>query len=227
LNRLQVPFHAVGAFFFHLVGDMTVYIQGEAGGGVTEIALQRLNVITGTERGNTIQLNLDGVSTSSMNSAQRESVQEMDVQTVYDAYMTSNGSRISDFHGGKATVAIPYTLKAGQMGSGVVVWYVADNGDKTETPTSYNGKEVSFTTTHFSNYVIAYDAERATACPKDATCPISAFMDADATAWYHDGVHWALENGVMTGVSKRHFNPNGAVTREQLATMLMRYAAVK
>ena len=52
MNRLQVAFHAVGAFFFHLVGDMTVYIQGEAGGGVTEIALQRLNVITGTERGN-------------------------------------------------------------------------------------------------------------------------------------------------------------------------------
>ena len=42
MNRLQVAFHAVGAFFFHLVGDMTVYIQGEAGGGVTEIALQRL-----------------------------------------------------------------------------------------------------------------------------------------------------------------------------------------
>ena len=94
-------------------------------------------------------------------------------------------------------------------------------------PETWTRFSVDPTTTHFSNYVIAYDAECATACPKDVTCPISAFMDADATAWYHDGVHWALENGVMTGVSKRHFNPNGAVTREQLATMLMRYAAVK
>jgi len=52
LNRLQVPFHAVSALFFHLVGNVTVHIKGKAGGGVTEIALQRLNVITGTERGN-------------------------------------------------------------------------------------------------------------------------------------------------------------------------------
>ena len=100
----------------------------------------------------------------------------MDVQAVYDAYMTSNGSRISDFHGGKATVAIPYTLKEGQNRNGVLVWYIADNGDKAEMPTSYDGKEVSFTTTHFSNYVVVYDAEHAAICPQDATCPIASSL---------------------------------------------------
>ena len=146
----------------------------------------------------------------------------MDVQAVYDAYMTSNGSRISDFHGGKATVAIPYTLKEGQSRNGVLVWYIADNGDKTEMPTSYDGKEVSFTTTHFSNYVVVYDAERAAICPQDATCPISKFVDADASAWYHYGVHWALDKGVMNGVSPKYFNPNGDTSRAMVVTMLWR-----
>ena len=37
--------------------------------------------------------------------------------------------------------------------------------------------------------------------------------------WYDKGVAWARENGVSDGT-----NPNGNVTREQLATMLYRYA---
>ena len=190
--------------------------------GSVTLDAQALTAVAEQAKGATIQLNLDGISESSMTGAQRESVQEMDVQAVYDAYMTSNGSRISDFHGGKATVAIPYTLKEGQNRNGVLVWYIADNGDKTEMPTSYDGKEVSFTTTHFSNYVVVYDAERAAICPQDATCPISKFVDADASAWYHDGVHWALDKGVMNGVSPKYFNPNGDTSRAMVVTMLWR-----
>ena len=37
--------------------------------------------------------------------------------------------------------------------------------------------------------------------------------------WYDKGIAWAQENGVSDGS-----NPNGNVTREQLATMLYRYA---
>ena len=190
--------------------------------GSITLDAQALTAVTEQAKGNTIQLNLDGISTSSMTSAQRETVQTMDVQAVYDAYMTSNGSRISNFHGGKATVSVPYTLKEGQNRNGVLVWYIADNGDKVEMPTSYDGKEVSFTTTHFSNYVVVYDAERAAICPQDATCPISKFVDADASAWYHDGVHWALDKGVMNGVSPKYFNPNGDTSRAMVVTMLWR-----
>ena len=37
--------------------------------------------------------------------------------------------------------------------------------------------------------------------------------------WYDKGIAWARENGVSDGM-----NPDGNVTREQLATMLYRYA---
>ena len=185
---------------------------------------QALTAITEQATGNNIQLNLDDIEKNKLSNTQQAATKDMDVQAVYDAYITSNGRRISDFKGGKAIVTVPYELKAEQRAAGVTVWYVADNGNTTEMPSTYDGKEVKFTVEHFSNYVIAYDEERAAVCPQDSTCPISAFTDADPTTWYHDGVHWALENGVMNGVGGNTFAPNGTTSRAQVATMLYRLA---
>ena len=179
-----------------------------------------LVAIVDQAKGSTIQLNLDSVGESKLKTAQKAAIKDMDVQAVYDAYLASNGQRISDFKGGKATVTVSYTLKEGQTGRGVVVWYVAEDGEKTEVPTTCDEKTVSFTVEHFSNYVIAYDAQRAAVCPKDDTCPISAFSDASATAWYHDGVHYVLENGIMTGYGKGKFGPNDDTSRAMVAQIL-------
>jgi hypothetical protein len=40
-------------------------------------------------------------------------------------------------------------------------------------------------------------------------------------------VAWAAESGVVTGNSDGTFNPNGAITREQIAVILYRYAQQK
>ncbi len=47
------------------------------------------------------------------------------------------------------------------------------------------------------------------------------------TGWYYNAVKWAYANNIVTGVSKTEFAPNGDVTREQIATILYRYAAYK
>ncbi len=181
---------------------------------------QALTAITEQATGNNIQLNLDDIGENKLSNTQQAATKDMDVQAVYDAYLTSNGRRISDFKGGKATVTVPYELKAEQRAAGVTVWYVADNGEKTEMPSTYDGKDVEFTVEHFSNYVIAYDEERAAVCPQDSTCPISAFTDADPTAWYHDGVHYVLENGIMSGLGNGQFAPNDTTSRAMLAQIL-------
>ena len=183
---------------------------------------QALSAVNEQANGANLNLSLQDVGENRLSSTQKDATKDMDVQAVYDAFMTSNGQRISDFRGGKATVSVPYTLKNGQIGRGVAVWYIADDGSKTEMPSSFDGRDVRFTVEHFSNYAIVYDADRAAACPQDATCPISAFADADANAWYHDGVHWALENSVMNGVSAKSFNPNGDTSRAMVVTMLWR-----
>lgn len=179
-------------------------------------------IITDEAKGTTIQVNLDAVKVTTLTSAQQSAVESLEVEVVLDAYVTSNGQRISDFKGGSATLSVPYTLKDGQAAQGIVVWYVASDGTRTQVDASYDGKNVVFTVPHFSNYVIAYDAAKAAACPQDTTCPISAFTDARTTAWYHDGVHWAIENSVMNGVGDGKFAPNGITTRAQVVTMLWR-----
>ena len=59
-------------------------------------------------------------------------------------------------------------------------------------------------------------------CPKDASCPLSRFSDLTPAAWYHDGVHYCVENGLIQGRSNGSFQPNGAVTRAQLTAVLWR-----
>ena len=59
-------------------------------------------------------------------------------------------------------------------------------------------------------------------CPQDSTCPIWPFADAVPSAWYHDGVHYCVESGLMRGVSAAEFLPDAGTTRAQLVTILWR-----
>ena len=52
----------------------------------------------------------------------------------------------------------------------------------------------------------------------------NAFTDVAAGQWYTDAVTWAAEQGIVTGTGNGLFDPNGNITREQLAVMLYRYA---
>lgn len=52
----------------------------------------------------------------------------------------------------------------------------------------------------------------------------AGFADVSGIAWYADAVDWAAEAGVILGYPDGRFDPNGAVTREQLAAILYRYA---
>ena len=50
------------------------------------------------------------------------------------------------------------------------------------------------------------------------------FADVAADAWYADAVRWAYAAGVINGVSTTAFDPESPVTREQMVTMIVRYA---
>lgn len=53
------------------------------------------------------------------------------------------------------------------------------------------------------------------------------FEDVSVDAWYAQAVSWAKANGVVSGVSDTQFDPDRAVTREQMATILCRYSQLK
>ena len=52
----------------------------------------------------------------------------------------------------------------------------------------------------------------------------AAFTDVAAGLWYTDAVAWAAQKGIVNGISETEFAPAGDLTREQLATILYRYA---
>ena len=50
------------------------------------------------------------------------------------------------------------------------------------------------------------------------------YVDVDANAYYGTAVYWARLNGIASGYSDERFGPDDAITREQLAVMLYRFA---
>ena len=50
------------------------------------------------------------------------------------------------------------------------------------------------------------------------------FEDLDVGAYYYSAVVWANFHGIVNGTSDTTFSPNDPITREQLATILHRYA---
>ena len=55
----------------------------------------------------------------------------------------------------------------------------------------------------------------------------AAFADVAAGAWYEKAVAWASQNGIVNGYGDDLFGPNDAITREQMAAILFRYAQYK
>ncbi len=55
-------------------------------------------------------------------------------------------------------------------------------------------------------------------------CPSKDFDDVDPNRWYHKGIDFVVSEGLMKGIGNRLFQPNGNLTRGQMATILYRLA---
>lgn len=56
---------------------------------------------------------------------------------------------------------------------------------------------------------------------------IGDFTDVKPDMWYSDAIMWANQQGIVSGYDEDTFGTNDPVTREQLVTMLFRYAKTK
>jgi len=52
---------------------------------------------------------------------------------------------------------------------------------------------------------------------------VQVFDDVSLDTWYGPSVSWAFDKGIVLGVGKNSFNPEGYVTREEIAVMLSRF----
>ena len=99
------------------------------------------------------------------------------------------------------------------------VGYVYENGMMSGTGNNQFSPNV--TTTRGMIVTILYRLEGS---PAVST---SSFDDVAAGEYYANGVSWAAANGVVSGYGNNLFGPNDPITREQMATILHRYAQHK
>jgi len=70
-------------------------------------------------------------------------------------------------------------------------------------------------------------AEFATIITRGLGLPVKntlVFADVKETDWYYTYVNTAYSYGIIKGVSETEFNPNGTITREEVAVMVARAA---
>ena len=69
---------------------------------------------------------------------------------------------------------------------------------------------------------VLYNMEGQPACDKNGL-----FSDVADGMWYTDAVNWAASNNIVSGMPDGTYAPNQALTREQMASILYRYAEYK
>ena len=134
--------------------------------------------------------------------------------------------------------AVTVSPKNPQKGDKVTIAPTPEEGYTvdTVTVTDANGKIVEVTPKDDGTYTFVQPTGKVTItvtfrpitapadCPRDESCPMAPFLDADRTAWYHDGVHYCLETGLMLGTSATTFAPEQTTSRAMVATILWRLA---
>jgi hypothetical protein len=111
------------------------------------------------------------------------------------------------------TVSIPYTPTAAELANpeSIVVWYIDGSGNVVSVP---NGRYdpatgmVTFTTTHFSDYAVAYNKV--------------SFKDVAESAWYSKAVSFICRKGDHHRYGSGNFSPEARLTRGQFIVMLMK-----
>lgn len=190
-------------------------------GAELRVDRQTLAAVTEQAAGSKVRLVVEPDSTArgTMTAAQKSTLAGMRNAAALEAYFVSDGTRIRDFKGGSVELSIPY-----RADGAIRVWFLKEDGTREPVSARYDKENAQLILHHFSHYVIEELGSSAayTVCAKDDSCPLGAFGDLTAAAWYHDGVHYCLENGLMRGVSGGKFLPDGSTTRAQLVTILWR-----
>lgn len=97
------------------------------------------------------------------------------------------------------------------------VEYVRDNGLMSGTSTTTFSPDGTMT-----RAMLATTLYREAGSP--AVTGADTFSDTQAGAWYEDAVLWTSQEGVVSGYGNGLFGTNDPVSREQIATILWRYA---
>ncbi|WP_173112324.1 polysaccharide lyase family 8 super-sandwich domain-containing protein [Paenibacillus qinlingensis] len=133
---------------------------------------------------------------------------------VIELHATADGKPIA-FNNPDAAVevSIPYTPTAEELKhpEHLVIWYIDGAGKVVAVPNSrYNAVTgtISFTTTHFSIYAVAYVFKN--------------FDDLGRYDWAKDAIEVMAAKGIINGTSEKSFEPAANITRADFLLLLVK-----
>ncbi|MDG0791516.1 Ig-like domain-containing protein [Cohnella ginsengisoli] len=130
---------------------------------------------------------------------------------VYDLDLRVDGEKVSSFGSkGAVVVSIDYTLKAGEDVSGLVIFFIGEDGKMEPVKRSgydeANGR-ITFRPAHFSRYAVAY-------------VPV-ALKDLNEAPWAKSMIQSLAARQILRGTSTDSFEPGRSVTRAEFLQMLV------
>lgn len=186
-------------------GDVTVTFNGTAANGVT-LARSGDSVTISGASGGSVVVSENGATTTTTTITPGQ-----DVSVSFAGEMEQPDEPASD---------LPYRDVRANDWFYDAVKFVSD--EKLMTGTGANTFAPNLTTTRGMIVSILYRLEGGPQI--NGSSPFTDVKDDD---WYGDAVRWAERAGVVSGTSATTFAPNAAITREQLAAILMNYANYK
>lgn len=130
---------------------------------------------------------------------------------VIDISLTINGT-VKEWSNPNApvTISIPYTLKKGERGDCITVYYINSTGRLENMQGIYNSKTktVEFTTTHFSAYFVKENE--------------ISFKDLAGFEEYSKYIENMASKGIIEGVGYNMYSPEKVFTRAEFATLLVK-----
>ena len=115
---------------------------------------------------------------------------------------------------------LPFTDVAKDAWYFPAVEYVFNNGLMNGTTATTFAPNVELNRAMMA--AVLYNMEGKPACDKSGL-----FSDVENGKWYTDAVNWAAANNIVSGMPDGTYAPNQALTREQMASVLYRYAEYK
>ena len=115
---------------------------------------------------------------------------------------------------------LPFTDVAKDAWYFPAVEYVFNNGLMNGTTATTFAPNVNLNRAMMA--AVLYNMEGKPACDKSGL-----FSDVENGKWYTDAINWAASNNIVSGMPDGTYAPNQALTREQMASILYRYAEYK
>ncbi|WP_019228648.1 S-layer homology domain-containing protein [Sedimentibacter sp. B4] len=115
------------------------------------------------------------------------------------------------------TVSIPYTPAPEDHDiEHIVVWYIDGDGNVVTVPNGRYDKDtgkVTFTTTHFSQYAVAYVEK--------------TFKDIESTEWAKHSIEVLTSKGILQGVTDTEYAPEKSITRADFLYYLVKTLSIE